>query len=113
MHPVIYCHVYKHVFRSTLNWRRNIIVDPQVDEARKGALPQAAQGAVPAQRGSTTFWRRRFGADVLAPTFWRRLFWRKDVLAPNRFGANTFWRQDRLSPDFLAPGRFGAKHIIR
>ena len=56
---------------------------------------------------ASTFWRHCFGADVLAPTFWRQ-----DVLALNRFGADTFWRQDSLPPDFLAPGHFDAKHII-
>ena len=60
-----------------------------------------------------TFWRRRFGADVLAP---RRFG--ADVLAPRRFGADTFWRRrfgaktfwrrDVLAPDVLAPGCFGA-----
>ena len=42
------------------------------------------------------FWRRRFGADVLAPTFWRRsfgagTFWRRDVLAPLHFFTTTFF----------------------
>ena len=62
---------------------------------------------------STTFWRRRFGADVLAPTFWRRRF-SANVLAPGRFGAKTFWRKDflaliQLGADVLAPSQFGLK----
>ena len=39
----------------------------------------------------------RFGADVLALTFWRGRFG-VDVLAPRRFGANTFWRRYVLAP---------------
>ena len=49
------------------------------------------------KKGTVPFWRRRFGADVLAPTFWRRdvlapTFWRRDVLVPVLFGARPFWR---------------------
>jgi len=41
------------------------------------------------------FWRRRFGADVLVPTFWRQ-----DVSASGGLGAETFWRQDALALTF-------------
>ena len=57
-------------------------------------------------RESIMFWCRRFGADVLFPTFWRRLFgawtfWRQDVLAQRRFGAETFWRCEVLAPQLF------------
>ena len=69
------------------------------------------------KRGSMTIWRRRFGAAVLAPQFWRRsfgarTFWRRDVLALRRFGAETFWRR-RFGADVLAPERFGAETFWR
>jgi hypothetical protein len=34
-----------------------------------------------------TFWRARFGAPVLARTFWRGLFWRGTFWRGARFGA--------------------------
>ena len=47
--------------------------------------------------GSTTFWRRRFGAGDLALAFWR---W--------RFGAESFWRRDCLAQRLFGAGYFGA-----
>jgi hypothetical protein len=47
-----------------------------------------------------TFWRARFGAPVLARTFWRGLFWRGTFWRGVRFGAHvlaldTFWRHTK------------------
>ena len=71
----------------------------------------------------------RFGADVVTPAFWRRrfgagTFWRRDVLAPRRFGAETirrrprhfgaknFWRQDVLAQRYFGAQTFWRRSIL-
>ena len=52
-------------------------------------------------QGSGTFWRRRFGAAVLATPFWRRTLWHRgrapDTLAPRK-GAGHFGDEEGYKP---------------